>query len=436
MTRDELATLDIYRQADSQYRNSKDANIRREATALMVKASKHELSHPLVGQSPLEMVVDSLRLDAKACEQDGNLDAALERYLAAIRVCQQIRQTDLTGSEWHFADSMEVSTLSYLSSWAARPGQTVDRIMDAQRQLRPSTPHWPHPLPPGPIERQYAFLHRVLNGGPPVVENASGNSYCSLPTLTAIWLHLPWERARAIRLLNLQTRFELGGGSGRDGQAIQGGPDWDDLRRTVISLAPLKDSELLDALRNYCQLPPLSDRWDQDHGWRRVPTVRENQRAVDTARNAARIVLALETYKLQHGSLPKSLDALVGPHLDQVPPDPYSFEPFRYFREGLKIPLRYHLPLWGWPATVADGEIPADVPLIWSTGPVVKVNHSSDSEENVFHKYWIELPWPYGNRYRYGGTRQPTSEYDVWSAGWPFAIPQPASGDVKHSPAR
>jgi hypothetical protein len=176
-------------------------------------------------------------------------------------------------------------------------------------------------------------------------------------------------------------------------------------------------------------LTPISYNWEGPDTWysRRL-TLEEGFRAVETARQAARLVLALDAWKLQHGSLPKSLDQLVGPYLNRLPVDPYSGAPFRYFREGLGIPLTWNQPLYGWDPAIAKGEIPANVPFIWSTG--AKVLWQPNGKKEDIHDYFIYTDWATssgvyrsGQRHRADELRRPNSPYDIWESGWPFLIP-------------
>jgi hypothetical protein len=59
-------------------------------------------------------------------------------------------------------------------------------------------------------------------------------------------------------------------------------------------------------------------------------------KGVLACRRAIIVTLALEAWKLRHGSLPKSLDELVGPCLDRLPVDPSTGKPFDYYPKGIK----------------------------------------------------------------------------------------------------
>ncbi len=64
-------------------------------------------------------------------EEQGNLDAAIDRYLAAVRMSRQLRRfSDDNGWE---ADDIEAKVYRWLPYWAARPRQTPARIIAAAR---------------------------------------------------------------------------------------------------------------------------------------------------------------------------------------------------------------------------------------------------------------------------------------------------------------
>ncbi len=58
-------------------------------------------------------------------------------------------------------------------------------------------------------------------------------------------------------------------------------------------------------------------------------------------RRATIIILALQAYRLEHGQLPISLDALTGDYFEHIPLDPYSCMPYLYFPNGRPLPKTY-----------------------------------------------------------------------------------------------
>jgi len=425
-TPEEKATVDLYRQAIVKYeiaRAEKDNRAMQEAVASIVKASRQKLLHPIEGESPLGLVLQLLHLSAEKEEEKGDLDAALERYLAAIRVTGQMRQCDWRGEEWPLADGHEADIYRRLTSWAARPKQTPERIMAAEHQLREVTPRI---SPIDAAKMQYVVLRRAINGDVSMMNFVDKHAVHHRYPTTMLWLSLPWERTRALRLLDLQTRWNFQIARGTEWGADIAPMDLASLRLMLSAqadLTPLRDSELLSTLRWSIDMPPISSDWEErDTPYRRA-ALSDSHRAIETARGAARLVLALQAWKLKHGSLPKSLDELVGSYLDRLPRDPYHGNYFRYFRDGLKIPLRWQQPLWDWVGSSVPGEIAANEPFIWSNGEKVRVVRSNEKEA-ILDQYEILLDWPYEHpRVRHNATRRPHSEYEIWQAGWPFPIP-------------
>ena len=369
-----------------------DAN--QEAIGLILQASRRkecDFFDPEYRKPTQDHVRDLAGLlisSAAALEEEGKLDAALEQYLAAIRISVQLRQRS---GGW-YADHVEHETYLHLPYWATRPGQTPERVIAAARQLEQLTAN----LPAGAdtIKSDYIRVRRVLSGDFSTLGEVHG---AWLP-LTMLWLRLPWEGTRALRLLNLLTREELDVVSeaelaARQGKAIPQPPHDDSVRKQkqrytfeLIAASPI----------NYYGL------WDTT--W----LVREYSQ-METRRRAVRLLLALEAWKLKHGSLPETLDELVGPYLDHLPVDPYAGAPFRYVRDGVKIPLHCS------PPDTANEKIAANVPFLWSTG--ARIAFTPDEKKSLDQYRIIE--YSYGRR----ELREPKSEYDVWEAGWPFPIP-------------
>jgi hypothetical protein len=126
---------------------------------MIVKASSQELIHPILGESPLDQAAYLLLINAKRTQEAGDLDSALKQYLAVIRICDQMRRCDIKGC--YSADDYEMQTYSSLARWAARPGQTPTRILDAEHEVRRSMFQ---DTSRGPVELEYGIMRRILNG--------------------------------------------------------------------------------------------------------------------------------------------------------------------------------------------------------------------------------------------------------------------------------
>jgi hypothetical protein len=440
----ERATMDLYRQAvQAMHRDLLDSQARpmlfggrqlppsqweigiinnnQKAIALALRASRGSFVHPIGEDPELRRIQDLgqwVVLAAVILENEGKLDAALEHYMAAIRIYAQVGSSDLHGA-WS-ADRLEPAIYAHLRRWAARPQQTAARLLAAQRQL---TKTIPRDSLTAPLKLEYLYLRRILEGDMAGTTRIISGKVTPLSVGVMLWLQLPWERARALRLLNLQTRLELLAaeqyygarepllGMAFDPESLAA------LRWMERSFSRSRPTELFYVLRQELSLTPISYySWEGREAERRrwFSTLAETIWALETMRNATRLVLALEAWKLEHGSLPKRLEELVGHGLDRLPLDPYSGEPFRYFPAGLKLPLHPAQPLGrtGWSS---GGTVPAQTPFLWSTGMNAR-KASFQRTKDLVEQYEIRQdPW--------SGWHMPRSDFDVWESGWPCPIP-------------
>ncbi len=421
VTAAEQATCDLYEQAwklNEEWRIDAFA----KAIAMTLQASWQEGSDCLNPWSArgngsvtrVSNLVHLLQNSAEGLEKQGNLDAAMERYLAAIRISVQLRKcSDVYYSR---SDRIEQETYDLLTNWAARPKQTPERILAAARELGKLTAN----LPPDvdAVKREYLRLHRDFSGSyaAMIETHGDGGPEAALLPLTSIWWRLPWERTRALRLLNLLTRRQLAElaevqAAAERGEAIRRPP----FRRSYFSSqeGPFTSQELPYVLHEEVHVPPIKGPLEYEQ----VDRIRRYTAAV-ASRRGVRLVLLLEAWKLRHGSLPKKLDELVGPDLDRLPIDPYTGVPFRYVRDGVGIPLRWYIDAGS--SYFFGGKIAAKAPFIWCAGPKVIYNGLEEGQkESSYGNYRIiDNPWGVNPQKRF-----PQSEYDLWECGWPMPVP-------------
>jgi len=230
-------------------------------------------------------------------EEKGELDAAMERYLAAIRISLHLRHYAVYSSEMQ-ADQIEHDVYERLKSWARRPGQTPARIRAAASDLQKLTAN----LPPDfdSLKHKYVRVRRELLGGYDAIIAAArdeGRDYreFSRSSLTWLWSRLPWERARAMRLLNWLTRRQFDElthiyEAAQPGKAIPRPPE-----------GPYRGPRELDyALREEIRLPPLEGPtvYEQEDRIRRYAAAMDERRVI-------RRSLLLQAWTLQHASPPK-----------------------------------------------------------------------------------------------------------------------------------
>ncbi len=95
-------------------------------------------------------------------------------------------------------------------------------------------------------------------------------------------------------------------------------------------------------------------------------------------RNIARLLLALQAWRLEHGQLPESLQELVGVYFERLPRDPFSGEDFRYFPQG--VPEQRE--------TFLSTHRKITPPLLWCCGPRLMPVDSNQAEQEYAEVGW------------------------------------------------
>ena len=218
------------------------------------------------------------------------------------------------------------------------------------------------------VKSEYLRLHRALSGGYAAIIQGYGDSKeAALLPLTDIWSRLPWERTPALRLLDLLTRQHLtqmhaAQAAAEQGDVVLPSP----FRSQSLSQegGPFTAQELPFALRIDIHVPPIQGLLPYEQ------TARIRKYAVMVAlRRGVRLSLMLEAWKLQHGSLPKSLIELFAPgstfsalgSTRVALSDPFTGNQFRYVPAGVGIPFKWECHGISY---FADGEIAANVPFV------------------------------------------------------------------------
>jgi hypothetical protein len=368
-----------------------------EAIAAFIEASNGSLRireyspsrgrwYPVLSHGAHDLLVESAML----LETEGKLDEALDRYLAVIRISRQTEE-----------ETLEHFVYTRLPFWATLPKQTPERIKGALQKLKPFDAD--AQADDREIKMQYVGFREALTKG---FFTQQKQRY--LPLWTIVWEHLPSERARALRLLNLLTRDQLDRVRQAESDAEQGKPvkftgkgreyfyRWEEYSRErayalheAVNIPPLRYADFSNFVINSCAL-------------------------LENHRRATTILFALQAYKLEHGEYPKTLDELAGTYFDQVPIDLYSGEPYLYYPEGLKTwmqgpGMNFEL--------LSSG---TDRPFIWSTSQQI---HVIPDEKQFLSRYLVydkalasnkDNAWPFTWAY---------SVYEVLLRGHCFVLP-------------
>ena len=345
-------------------------------------------------------LADLLLGEARLLEADRDLDAGLERCLAALRISCHIRPRNRFPYE---VDRIESSVYGHLRLWAAKPGQTPERLRKAIQAIEPliSQP----PSRTDGIKAEHMLARQIVEGDTDLMGSKfnrhDGRTEAVRAVVAMQWM--PWEKARALRLLNWSTSSQLKSLENVERAVADG------IRRPISShyydyrYRSFIENPRLTRLRRTTMV--LRRFHEPDWFW-------PARMCVDTAtqRRATCLVLALTAWKLEHGQLPDTLDELVGSYLTKLRPDPHTGEPFRYFRQGIPIAITE--------TNSADDEpvdlVSAGQPFVWSTGWHISISsHAPDNR--LLEKYRIN--WSYDS------SQRPQSEYEIWRRGECFTIP-------------
>jgi ABC-type transport system involved in multi-copper enzyme maturation permease subunit len=334
---------------------------------------------------------------AKYHQTQGDLEAAWQHYLAILRMTRHARHRG-ESFEHHVADDFEQMTLEHTVHWAALPQLSSDLLRDAIRDLQVHSANVPSGK--SAVKNEHVLVRAYLladveAGSRLAVEPEAVRTHRLLLSLA------PWERARALRVLNMitTTSLELLGrakvtldkGDVPEGFTYQ---DW------------LESPQVA-----YVETTPLASGlfW---HG----STIHriEAEFMQTTMRRAALLQLASEAFHRDHNQWPPRLEDLRGEYLTSIPPDPYTGQMFRYFPQG-----RNEITRWGigseWKLPGGETrvrEVAPGQPFLWSAGPVMRRLYyvSADGKRS----YLIEDS--HGNQF------QAVSEAEALARGWAFPL--------------
>lgn len=288
-----------------------------------------------------------LLLDARRLESEGDLDAALERYLSVVRISHHVATR---GHLMGYGQMMEHFVNRRMPLWAAHPDQTTDRLRRAIRELESLARA--APTPSDAIKAEYLARRHDLDEGPGPSLNPPGFREDEAIRFMLRRL-LPFEQARAHRLLDCQTQ-----------QAIE--------KLDTVTAAMARDDWVVrwfgDGANNATRVN--FHEWAGIGAWQRTTATDVTMgdsgswaslAALDeTQRRALRLILAIKAWQIEHGELPKSLDQLVPAYFDRVPLDPWTGEPFGYEPAGFPIAFEFEQPAR---FTARLGQ-----PILWSAG--------------------------------------------------------------------
>jgi len=387
-----------------------DAN--QETIALAIKASRGKLFVP-VSENPPKLpeywrLYTLLAKSAMRLESEGKLDDALECRLANVRMSGEFENN----LRW---SSGSIASYADLAHWAAKPNQTPERILAALHALEQCKVT----VPRHHVVQDYVSLRAALSSVKGFSQSKMYDARKRIPMTTTIWLHLPWERLRALRLLDclicsdLAMLYEFGDYSvGTDVRPTRGQQQWWQ-----------QQEDLPWAIQKGINVPPLNSC--EYIGWYLALETKRHYVVRLAVHRSTCTALALAAWRLQHGALPKTADELLDACNKKLPIDPYSGEPFQYFPDGLPVTLQPRASAsCFYVDPILRRQIPAATPLLWSPGQYVLFNRPTGLDANAGEKHKID-PAHCRIYTREGWDRSPQSELELWNAGWAIPIPMP-----------
>jgi len=249
---------------------------------------------------------------ALRCQRNGDLDGALERYDATLGyVCAGRNYPSVM---WIYRIAMH-----RLRYWAAKPGQTPERIRRAMKVVQQSAKGTMLPYLEPSLEEFYLTAKAGL-----LDDEYGGEAWywrapvADQPIMKWVYRLMPWERQRALRLHKANVAWSLA--------RLQ------QVRAALERNRPLPRPERYEELNRWSRTTwsPIGF-FAEDLGFSQASLASE----CIVVQRATSIVLALEGWRLENGNLPKSLDELSPSWLDQLPVEPWSARPFRYHPQGV-----------------------------------------------------------------------------------------------------
>lgn len=315
------------------------------ALTLVLEASRRPLVEcpPKPAGEPSQRPFNLLGMlleSGRQLETQGESEEAAERYLAALWVARQVQlfpSFEYSGA----ANWAEMSVRNRLLTLVASQKLSASELPRLCRQVEEVFAV--RPLDPVQLRMFYRRNEKVL-----------ADKQGLWRSLT--YVCLPWEYRRAQRVLNVLTA---------DVVRVQ-----DAVQRAVLEGKPAAPVYNQTRTVEHFRLPERLIRSTPLLGDSAYITGDDTYQYLQnqTLRQATLVCLALAAWKAEHGSLPPTLDDLVGSYLKRMPLEPCSGKPFHYYREGLPQEVKVR-PEWN--SHVSRGEstgpyvVPAGTPLLW-----------------------------------------------------------------------
>jgi hypothetical protein len=291
---------------------------------------------------------------------------AIERFIAAIRLSARIRSGQ-SSVVYLNQTRYENELLERISKWAEEKGRTKDELRALIDKLEIEFQTFPELEQT--VAADHVLVRKALEGGmTPLAMTLQPPQ--QMVFLAYLANELPWERRRAVKVLDQITWRNIG----------------DAVALTTLVADPRPREMGIAAMRRFLRsrydgIPPAWELIDPElmtsylavmEYRTRVPMPDLNRAFLDNQvfRRATLLRVALAEYRLDHDRYPSLLATLVPDYLSEMPLDPYSRQEFQYEPGGIDLPLQIHHDQDGMAGSrvASVKSIPAETPLLWSVG--------------------------------------------------------------------
>ena len=354
-----------------------------------------ELQQNAISFDTCRQLATLILLSAREFEAQGQLDEALDRYAALLRMARHFASRGTT-FHWSFGYSLEQMVNRWISVWATHPAQTPEQIEAGARRMGQEAAQFPS-LRDAVLTQQFMVRRAICDDWldrpdwfqtwPKTNPDDEARTRMALTILDRC---CPWERARALRVLDLIHASQLHSldvlepalaGPGHDlpqcRERADAAPEILHATRTALRRAQGLPVNGL-ALDDFFAPQAVGATSPERVPWNWLKTTyplnsnpmcgRDNltwiwqlrlMRELSVRTLVLRMKLA--AYRKAHGEYPEQLDVS---DFGNNAIDPYTGAEFGYRREGFHFPIRVTSGL-----RYVEETVPAGQPILWSAGP-------------------------------------------------------------------
>jgi hypothetical protein len=341
----------------------------------------------LVSQSEFTWLATLILLSARELEAAGKFDEALDRYVATLWLARHVASRGTT-REWADGIQIERMVSEWVPLWAAHPDQTAERIEAGLRRINQEVPQFP--MLQDALLTEHYLISRALRGDwsePMSTQNPQAAEEIRM-SARAVDVCGPWERVRALRVLDLFAASQLHCASFLAVALAAPGKDMAQIAEDVVAV-PIIGNEFQNAL-NFRARVVLEDHSSANAFFGPASPARNSQERIpwnwirttpllrtrippdhshiwylglrrELSLRIMRLRMRLAAFKKTHGEYPDQLSFTTF-GLDAI--DPYSGAEFGYRPRGFQTSAHIVNGLTFTPSLVEAG-----TPIIWSAGP-------------------------------------------------------------------